>query len=498
MTEIEAWRNPITERRRAGVLLHPTSLPGDGPNGVLGPHAFRFVDTLAACGFTVWQTLPLGPVHDDLSPYACQSVHAGNADLISLQRLQEAGWLGEDLGRRPGEDPRACRRRLLSAAGEAFAGDDTPQEREAYQAFVADHAAWLEDYALFRTIREVHHHRPWWEWPAGLRDRTPQALETIRTRHAKALEQQRFLQYIFYRQWRELRAYGAERGILMFGDLPLFVAEDSVDVWAHRECFRLNEDGRPEVVAGVPPDYFSATGQRWGNPHYDWDTMRTTGFDWWVRRMAAQLELFDIVRVDHFRGLQASWEIPADQDTAIDGRWAEAPGAELLETFRRTFHRLPLVAEDLGTITDEVEALRAQFDLPGMRILQFAFGGAADNPYLPHNYPPATVVYTGTHDNNTTLGWFHQLDDGERQHVLDYLGCTANAMPLALGRAAFASVARLAIVPMQDILGLGDESRMNSPGQSHGNTWQWRFSWDQLEDGVVEQYRHLLELYGRV
>ncbi|MDZ7754601.1 MAG: 4-alpha-glucanotransferase [Gammaproteobacteria bacterium] len=486
------------ERRRGGVLLHPTSLPGDGPNGVLGPHAFRFVDMLADCGFTVWQTLPLGPVHDDLSPYACQSVHAGNADLISLQRLHEAGWLGEDLTARPGEDPRACRRRLLRAAYEAFARDDTPHHVAAFQAFVAEHQAWLEDYALFRTIRELQDQRPWWQWPAKLRDRAPAVLDAIKTRHAAALGLQRFLQYVFYQQWRELRAYGAERDVLMFGDLPLFVAEDSADVWAHRECFRLNGDGRPEVVAGVPPDYFSATGQRWGNPHYDWDHMRSTGFDWWVRRMASQLELFDIVRVDHFRGLQASWEIPADEDTAINGRWVEAPGGELLDTFQRTFHRLPLVAEDLGTITDEVDALRARFDLPGMRILQFAFGGGADNPYLPHNYVPATVAYTGTHDNDTSLGWFEALGDGERRHVLDYLGCTAEAMPGALARAALASVAHLAIVPMQDILGLGGDSRMNSPGLSHGTNWRWRFSWEQLEDGMLEHYRQLLGLYGRV
>jgi 4-alpha-glucanotransferase len=286
--------------------------------------------------------------------------------------------------------------------------------------------------------------------------------------------------------------------VLVFGDIPLYVADDSADVWASSHNFQLDDHGRPRVVAGVPPDYFSATGQRWGNPIYDWRRLEEEGFTWWVERLRTQLEQFDLLRIDHFRGLEAYWEIPAGEDTAVNGRWVEAPGEALLRRLGDTFERLPLIAEDLGFITPGVEALRDRFDLPGMKVLQFAFGGAADNPYLPHNHAENAVVYTGTHDNNTTLGWFHELDDGVRRHVTEYLGCHADDMPTALCRAALGSVARLAVLPMQDVLRLGADQRMNAPGTHAASNWSWRFRWDQLPPGTDRFYRHLIGLYGRV
>jgi len=307
----------------------------------------------------------------------------------------------------------------------------------------------------------------WADWPPELRDRHPEALAATRQQLGKSIAQSRFEQFLFYRQWAALKRYANERGVLIFGDIPLFVGYDSADVWARRDCFLLDDEGRPEVVAGVPPDYFSATGQLWGNPHYAWERMRADGFRWWKERIHTQLTQFDLLRIDHFRGLEAYWEIPAGAETAASGRWQLAPGDELFRALRAEFGRLPLVAEDLGIITPEVEALRDNHGLPGMKVLHFAFGGAADNPYLPHNHVLNSVVYTGTHDNNTTLGWFEELDERTRAHLFDYLGGDPKSMPELLVRCAFASVARLAVVPMQDILELGGEDRMNRPGGSH-------------------------------
>ncbi|MDS4070289.1 MAG: 4-alpha-glucanotransferase [Candidatus Competibacter sp.] len=483
------------ERRRAGLLLHPTSLPGNYDNGDLGPNAYRFVEFMAACGFTVWQTLPLGPPHDDLSPYSAQSVHAGNPRLIALEPLIEAGWLRPDDDPRTGEDGWTYRQRRLVEARQGF------QERggldgEAYAAFRRQHR-WLDDYALYQAIRAAHERRAWFDWPRELRDRQPAALAEARRRQAEAIIQCQFEQFMFYQQWAALKRYANERGILMFGDIPLFVGYDSADVWARRDAFLLDREGRREVVAGVPPDYFSATGQLWGNPHYAWERMRADGFQWWKERVRTQLTQFDLLRIDHFRGLEAYWEIPASAETAVSGRWQPAPGDELFQTLKVEFGGLPLVAEDLGIITPEVEVLRDAHGLPGMKVLHFAFGGGADNPYLPHHHIPNSVVYTGTHDNNTTVGWFEELDERSRAHVFDYLGGRPEQMPELLMRAAFASVARLAVVPMQDVLSLGGEDRMNMPGVAEGN-WRWRFRWEQIGAGVAGHYRHLLELYGRV
>ncbi|HKK14844.1 MAG TPA: 4-alpha-glucanotransferase [Gammaproteobacteria bacterium] len=481
-------------RRRAGLLLHPTSLPGPGGQGDLGPEAYRFVDFLQDCGCSVWQMLPLGPTHADRSPYQCLSVHAGSPRLISLDLLARWGWLefpGDSEG-----DPQEARQVHLEAAYNGFRRRATGEQQAEYDAFVQRHD-WLEDYALYQALRDEHQGRAWLDWPAPLRDRHLSALNEARRRLAGALEQIRFQQFVFYRQWHALRAYANERGVLLFGDMPIFVAHDSAEVWAHREFFALDETGSQQVVAGVPPDYFSETGQRWGNPHYRWDALQADHFGWWVQRMGSQLELFDLVRVDHFRGFQAYWEIPAEAETAVDGRWVEAPGEALFERLYHEFHQLPLVAEDLGYITPEVESLRRRFALPGMKVLQFAFDGGPGNPYLPHNHEALGVAYTGTHDNDTTVGWFDRIDEQARAHVRDYLGLDPQAgMPWPLIRAAMASVARLAVVPMQDIMGLGSADRMNVPGQTEDN-WVWRFTWDQVPEDAAPRLAHLVRLYGR-
>ncbi|MEI2769764.1 MAG: 4-alpha-glucanotransferase [Candidatus Competibacter sp.] len=483
------------DRRRAGLLLHPTSLPGGSGSGDLGPDAYRFVDFMVACGFSVWQTLPLGPPHDDLSPYSAQSAHAGNPRLIALEPLIEAGWLKPDGGPGINEDGWTYRQRRLIEARQGF--EKAGRIRGEYEAFLDQHQSWLDDFALYQAIRAAQGQSAWTDWPPELRDRHPEALAAMRQQLDKSLAQCRFEQFLFHRQWTAIKKYANERGILIFGDIPLFVGYDSADVWARRDCFLLDDEGRPKVVAGVPPDYFSATGQLWGNPHYAWESMRADGFQWWKDRIHTQLTQFDLLRIDHFRGLEAYWEIPAGAETAVSGRWQLAPGDELFRTLRAKFGRLPLVAEDLGIITPEVETLRDNHGLPGMKVLHFAFGGGADNPYLPHNHVLNSVVYTGTHDNNTTLGWFEELDEQTRAHLFDYLGGHPASIPELLVRCAFASVARLAVVPMQDILSLGGEDRMNRPGVAKGN-WRWRFRWDQVSSGVAAHYRHLLELYGRV
>lgn len=483
-------------QRRAGILLHPTSLPGGYGNGDLGADAYRFVDFIAACGFTVWQTLPLGPTHDDLSPYSAQSVHAGNPRLIALEPLIDAGWLRADGGPSVGEDGWAYRRRRLGEARLGFQGKGG-KDFAAFETFRHQNRHWLDDYALYQAIRAANGQRAWFNWTSELRDRQSKALASIRQQQSDAILQSQFEQFLFDQQWMALKRYANERGILMFGDIPLFVGYDSADVWAQRDAFLLDRDGRREVVAGVPPDYFSANGQLWGNPHYAWEAMQADGFQWWKARIRTQLTQFDLLRIDHFRGLEAYWEIPASAKTAVTGRWQLAPGDALFKALKAEFGVLPLVAEDLGIITPEVETLRDAHHLPGMKVLHFAFGGGADNPYLPHNHTVNSVVYTGTHDNNTTLGWFHELDPHTRGHLFDYLGGGPERIPELLTRAAFASVAQLAVVPMQDVLALGGEHRMNRPGVADG-CWRWRFRWDQVGHPVAGHYRHLLDLYGRV
>lgn len=481
-----AIKDPPFEKRRAGLLLHPTSLPG---GGVLGTDAYRFVDFMAACGFTVWQTLPLGPTNDDLSPYAAQSVHAGNTLLIALEPLVSVGLLKQDHGPKSDESEQEYKKRRLIEARMHFDMHTTK-----YQKFLQDNNFWLEDYSYYQAIRMHQNYLSWVDWPTALRDRDPEAMQTYYKELSTDIEQFKFEQFIFYQQWSAVKQYANERNILIFGDIPLFVGHDSAEVWAQRDCFLLDKNGFPTVVAGVPPDYFSSTGQLWGNPHYDWDKMRSNGFQWWINRVRTQLNYFDILRIDHFRGLESYWEIPAQAVNAISGRWCQVPGEELISSFSKEFGNLPLVAEDLGIITPAVEQLRDRHNIPGMKVLHFAFGGSSSNAYLPHNHIQHSVVYTGTHDNNTTLGWLEEIDNVTRIHITNYLGCCTLD---SLVNAAFSSVAKLAIIPMQDILELDSSHRMNKPGITEGN-WIWNFQWEQLQQGVVEKYRNLLELYGRV
>ena len=477
------------DRRRAGVLLHVSSLPGNGMTGELDENAYRFVDFMADAGLGVWQTLPLGPTHFDGSPYSSLSMHAGNPAFISLNPLIDAGYLAsaEVPTSRISMEQKIA---LIGLAWQRFRERPEPDWMRAFAAFQVQHAYWLEDYSLFVALRD-RYHQPWWLWPEAFRDRHPPTMVAARRELAASLDEVRFIQFLFYRQWQALKRYANERDILLFGDMPIFVAHDSAEVWANRDWFFLDEEGHPTVVAGVPPDYFSETGQRWGNPLYRWDRMRADQFTFWVRRLRTQLDIFDLVRIDHFRGFEAYWEIPASEENAIGGHWVEVPGADLFHRLFRTFHKLPLVAEDLGVITPEVEELRDRFGLPGMKILQFAFSGEPTNPYLPVNHVENAVVYTGTHDNDTTLGWYNVLDEGTKTEVHETLGPSDEPMPWYLIHAALCSPCRLAMVPMQDLLELDGEARMNTPGTAEGN-WQWRFDWSQLDPQLVPRMRSLI------
>jgi 4-alpha-glucanotransferase len=440
-----AERGAPLDVRRAGVLLHVTSLPGRGD---LGDAAHEFVDFLADAGCSVWQVLPLVPTHEgDGSPYNALSAMAGNPALLSQARRAADGL----------EDAAALDAR----------------QQAAFVAWCADQQDWLDAYVEFVALRELHGRAPWMTWPQGLRDRDPATVADALAESADRMRDLRFEQWVFAQQWAALREHAASRGVLLFGDLPIFVSLDSADVWASRELFQLDEDGRPITVTGCPPDYFAADGQLWNNPHYDWDVMAADGFAWWRRRIARQRELFDLVRVDHFRGFEAAWHVSAGAATARDGWWVTAPGDEILTALVDVAGRGALVAEDLGVITPEVEALRDRFGLPGMKILQFAFDGSADNPYLPGHHGERSVVYTGTHDNDTTVGWWQQLDEPTRDLVRAHLTDPDEPMPWALIRLALESTSRLAVVPAQDLLALDSSSRMNTPGTPTGN-WTWR------------------------
>ncbi len=448
--------------RRAGVLLHLTSLPA----GDLGPEAFAFVDFLADSGVTVWQVLPLVPTHEeDRSPYNALSAMAGNPAMISRARQVEEG--------------------LVDVAGLSKA------QRSAYGTWREEQSAWLDSYVEFMTLRDLLDHAKWPTWEPGLRDRDAQRVAEVLAPHQNALETLRFEQWVFAEQWRELKEYAASRGVLFFGDLPIFVSHDSADVWASRELFLLDAEGQPTTVTGVPPDYFAADGQRWNNPHYDWDRMADDGFAWWRLRIARQRELFDLVRIDHFRGFEAAWHVPVEAETAKDGYWVTSPGRMVLAALVEEAGPGSLVAEDLGVITPEVEALRTEFGLPGMKVLQFAFDGSEENPYLPEHHGQQSVVYTGTHDNDTTLGWWSELDERSRARVRSFLLDPQESMPWALVRLAMTSTARLSVVPAQDLLGLGREARMNTPGTDEGN-WGWRAAPGSFDSGLAERLKGLI------
>lgn len=491
--------------RASGILLHPTSLPGPFGIGDLGPAAYAFAGFLEAAGQSLWQVLPLGPTGAGGSPYACYSAFAGNTLLISPEQLVAEGLLaGEDIGAPWCASERvdfdAVNKYKTSILRQAFANfrlDADSKLKTALNDFCRHAAYWLDDYALFCALKEAHDGAVWNKWEPALVRREPAALETARKELGAEIEAQKFYQFIFYRQWFALKAECNQRRVKLIGDIPIFVAHDSADVWTNQDQFKLDEGGNPTVVAGVPPDYFSATGQHWGNPLYNWDLMIADGFRWWIQRIHAALETFDLARMDHFRGFASAWEIPGEDTTAERGRWVEAPGRELFNAVRTELGELPIIAEDLGVITRDVESLRDDFNFPGMRVLQFAFSSDAKNIALPHNYQQHLVGYTGTHDNDTTVGWFANLDSAQREFCLKYLNTAGDEIHWEFIRALFASVANTAIIPLQDVLGLGTEARMNLPNSTEGN-WSWRVKQGALTNELADRLQSLTALYGRV
>jgi len=499
----------VTSRHVSGILLHITSLSSPYGIGDLGSAAFRFADFLTRTNQRLWQVLPLGPVGFGASPYSAESTFAGNPLLISPEPLVEYGLLTEDdlepLTELPDdhvdyEGVETRKKAVLRTAFERFEADRSAVSEADLEQFWADHSSWLDDYALYAALKDAHDGAPWTEWDAPLVRRDPEALMRAREEHADAIRMHVFWQYLFHRQWRALQSYCHARDIRLFGDLPIYVARDSADVWGNQELFQLEEDGSPSVVAGVPPDYFSPEGQRWGNPLYRWDRMADNGYQWWKDRMCRTLDRVDLVRLDHFRGFEAYWEIPADSETAVNGQWKDGPGASFFEALEAELGELPVVAEDLGIITDEVNDLRDQFDFPGMAVLQFAFENDPSNDFLPHNYQKNLVAYSGTHDNNTTVGWWNnELSLPEaRTYARDYLNLDASDADIHEQglRYLMASVADRVVTPLQDVLGLGEEARMNNPGDPHGN-WTWRVTPDQITDEAEERLSTLTRIYGR-
>ncbi len=492
--------------RAGGVLLHPTSLPGPDGIGDLGPAMSAWLDWLAQGGCRWWQILPLGPTGYGDSPYQSGSSFAGNPLLISLDLLREDGMLREeDFAGRPSFPAGrvdygaviAHKEGMLRLASRRFVQGEAPSLEAEFRNFCRVQAGWLEEYALFAALKRAHGGAAWVEWPEPLARRRAQAVRRAAQRAEAEIEAEKFLQFVFARQWARVRREAAAHGITLVGDVPIFVAHDSADVWANPRLFRLDRSGRPTVVAGVPPDIFTAEGQRWGNPLYRWRVLREDRYSWWIARLRSTLEKVDLVRLDHFLGFHAYWEVPADSPTAAIGRWVPGPGAGFFEAVRRALGGLPIIAEDLGVITPGVIALRERFNLPGMKILQFAFGGAADHEFLPHNYPRRCVVYTGTHDNDTACGWYESAPEEVRDRCRRYLGVDGQDIAWDLIRAAWASVAEAAVAPLQDVLSLGNEARMNLPGAPDGN-WSWRVRADQLTPELAGRLQEMNSLYGRL
>lgn len=511
------------KNRVSGVLLHPTSLPGRYGIGDLGQEARRFIDYLQQAGQSLWQVLPLGPVGYGESPYSSYSSFAGNPMLISPDALRDKGWLTVDQMTNQPDFPvhsvdfpavRAWKEPLLNQAAKNFLRKGASGEKAAFDRFCEEEAFWLDDYALFMAVKEhydglkstLKKGTSSWNrvWEPEIRRHTPEAVAKWSEKLATRISQLKVIQYFFFSQWIELKDYANGKGVEIIGDIPIFVAPDSADVWSRREMFLVDEDCELKKVAGVPPDYFSPTGQRWGNPLYDWKAMKKDGFSWWIERIRALLKLVDVVRIDHFRGFEAYWEIPADEETAENGKWIKAPGEELFTAIREKLGRLPIIAEDLGHITPEVHKLRRKFRFPGMKIIQFAFemneNGEfnCDNGYLPHNYEESSVVYTGTHDNDTTLGWYMNLPENIKDLVRRYFGRDGNDIVWDLIRSALASPSYIALFPMQDLLGYGSDSRMNTPSTVGGTNWAWRFSELALDRGRAHRLNELCSLYGRL
>ncbi|HVJ66929.1 MAG TPA: 4-alpha-glucanotransferase [Caulifigura sp.] len=505
----------MTRRRRAGVLLHVSSLPGKLGIGDLGTEAFAFIDQLAKAKQSVWQILPLGPTGYGDSPYQCYSAFAGNPLFVSPEKLIEDGLLPASVAKESRkfttgaidfEKVTPARMNWLRTAFEAFQGKKQKKLTAVFDDFRDSEKRWLDEFALFMALRDQWPDRSWVDWPEKLRSRDRRALTEARKELADGILFHQFVQFLFVRQWNELHDYAREHHIEVMGDAPIFVSHESADVWANQEQFDLKPDGRPLKIAGVPPDYFSKTGQRWGNPQYRWDRMEADGFKWWIQRMESSLKFVDLIRLDHFRGFEAYWEIPAEAPTAATGKWIPGPREKLFKAMQKALGELPIIAEDLGVITAEVRKLRDDFGFPGMRVLQFGFGGD-DDIHRPHYYVQNCVAYTGTHDNDTTVGWFNvepgktttmsiKAVQAERRMVLDYLNTTPDDIHWGLIRGIHSSVADLAVVPVQDVLGLGSEARMNTPGTSSGN-WRWRLKPGQLKSDAMSRLAAMTGLYDR-
>jgi 4-alpha-glucanotransferase len=508
--------------RASGILLHFTSLPGGHGIGDFGASAYEFADFLSDAGQQLWQVLPLNPTGYGDSPYQCFSAFAGNPLLLSLDRLQDQGVLrAADLAEAP-RFPLHCpedfvdygrciefKMTALRRGAQSFFADSSPEDRAAFNLFCENESSWLNDYALFMSCKDAHRGIAWTSWDRDIRRRDPQAISEWSTKLEPQIKAYKYWQFEFFQQWKRLKSYCVQKKIRFMGDMPIYVANDSADVWAHRDLFHLDDDGRATVVSGVPPDYFSATGQLWGNPIYRWDLLAATGYKWWIERFRASFALFDIVRLDHFRGFEAYWEVPATEATAAHGRWVKGPGEDFLQALQDAFGPLPIVAENLGVITPAVEKLRQQFGLPGMAILQFAFGNDPQGPsFRPHNYSRDLVAYTGGHDNDTTVGWWNSSGAGDsirlpedvrREHEFAsaYLNLKDDSeINWVMIRAVLASIADMAVVPLQDVLGLGSSARMNLPGTISGN-WKWRYLPGALNGELSARLRSLVKLYDR-
>lgn len=492
-------------KRASGILLHPTSLPGPYGIGDIGPSARRWVSFLASAGCQYWQILPLGPTGYGDSPYQAFSAFAGNPYLISPDHLLEEGILTEeDLSERPNFPSERVdygpviqwKVELLNKAYKRFQEGEFQGLKAELAHFQASQAAWLEDFALFMALKEVHGGAPWPTWETGLRDRHPDALLEARKRYTQEVEKQIFRQFVFFRQWEALKEFAHKQGVQIIGDIPIFVAHDSADVWSHPDLFYLDQQGNPIVVAGVPPDYFSPTGQLWGNPLYRWDVHAAQGYSWWIERFKGVLAMVDVVRLDHFRGFAGYYEVPGNATTAERGRWVTGPGKPFFEAIQKALGELPIIAEDLGVITPDVVELREHFELPGMKIFQFAFDSGPDDPFLPHKYTQNMVVYTGTHDNDTARGWYERVSEEDRDFFRRYMDRDGTNVAWDMIRGAWMSVANLALAPMQDFLNLGNEARMNYPGNPSGN-WAWRMQEGAASEELARRIRELNYLYQR-
>jgi len=494
-------------QRSSGILCHPTSFPGRFGVGSLGEEAKKFIDFLIESQQKIWQILPLGPTGFGDSPYQCFSAYAGNPILIDLDLLHSEGWLNEnDLSVENQfhskivefEKVYQFKKPILKKAYTNFKEKANSLEISKFDVFCRNNKQWLNDFALFASLKNHFEGKAWTEWEKDLVKRKPETLDKYKNELSEAIDFQKYMQYIFFKQWAEVKAYANQNGIEILGDVPIYISFDSADAWTNPEYFLFDENMKPTHVAGVPPDYFSADGQLWGNPIYNWNEIEKEGFKWWIERIKANLTLFDILRIDHFRGFEAFWSVPADEKTARNGKWVKAPGIALFQAIREALGEIPIIAEDLGVITPEVEKLRDMFGFPGMKILQFAFNGDAENEYLPHNYTRNSIVYTGTHDNDTTRGWYDKItDEYVKRQIHEYMNCDGKNISWDLIRLAWAAASKTAIAPMQDLLELGNEARMNMPGSAVAN-WSWRFEHGALDNLLKEnKLRKITQIFAR-